>query len=100
MALTDPKTHLGLAGAAVVLGGVAFLLGLLRGVVGYVVLLPWLLGAVGLYYGVRAQSLPMTPREEIEDRGRHALHFSILSMSITAAFLVIVAMSHFLTSSP
>ncbi len=95
-----PRSHLGIALVAVVAGGAAMLLLLaLSATIAFVLLLPWILGAMGLYNAVRAQSLPSTQTDEIADRGKRALHFSIFSLSISAIFVVIGLMALWFMSS-
>jgi hypothetical protein len=65
----------------------------------FIFLMPWLLGIVAAYHAVRAQSLPTTRRDEIEDRARRALHFSVFSLSITAIFVLIALMAWWFMSS-
>jgi hypothetical protein len=93
-----PNTHLVLAAVAVVVGGGMMIVMLAHSVVGYILLLPVLFGAIGLHHAVRGQRLPEEQREEIEDRAKRALHFSIFSLNISGAFVVILVIAYVFAS--
>lgn len=92
MSSDAPKTNLGIAIGATVAGGAAMLAMLSRGfsVMAYAALVPWVLGAIGLYHAVRAAMLDASQREDLEYRSQRAMHFSIFSLSITGIVVVIV----------
>jgi hypothetical protein len=97
--MTDkPNTHLVLAAVALVVGAGMMLLMLAHSVVGYILLFPVLLGAIALHHAVRGRRLPEEQTEEIEDRAKRALHFSIFSLNISGAFAVIVVIGYVFAS--
>ena len=87
-----PDTHLGIAAVATCVGGIATLgvVAIAGSAWSLLFLLPWLLGAIGLYHAIRGAMLPRGSHQDIEDRGKRALHFSIFSLSISGIFVVIV----------
>ncbi len=96
MAHEPPNTHLGIAAVATAVGGgmmlVLFAIAV-SPIWSFVFLLPWLLGAIGLYHGVRAAMLPKESTRDIEDRGKRALHFSIFSLSVSGMFVVLLLLA-------